>query len=169
MNKILTTTALMALLAAPALAQTAAPATTDPAATATTATATDPAAATATGQTGFGYQAGPTDLSADTFMDKNLYVAETDVDTTATYNEVDADWNDIGEIEDLVINETGQIKAVIVDIGGFLGLGQKSVSVSMDQLRLIRDGDLRGDYFIVFTANREALESAPEFTWPNRD
>ena len=39
----------------------------------------------------------------------------------------------------------------------------------MDQLRVIRDGDSQGDYFIVFTADRAALENAPAFEWPKRD
>lgn len=168
MTKMMTTTALIAMLAAPAMAQTAttetAPATTAPAAT----TATDAAVAPATTATGFGYVATPTDLSAETFIGKNLYVSEVDVDATATYTEIDAGWNDIGSINDLVIDANSEVKAVIVDIGGFLGMGAKSVSVSMDQLRVIRDGDSENDYFIVFTSTREALENAPEFEWPER-
>lgn len=166
MTKLLTSTALIAMLAGPALAQTTAepaPATTDAPAAAVVSTTT--VATTTTAPVGFGYMAIPTDLSADTFMDKNLYVSEAEPDMTATYNDVDADWDDIGEIEDLVIGENGEIKAVLVDIGGFLGLGEKTVSVSMDQLRVIRDGDSQGDYFIVFTADRAALENAPEFEW----
>lgn len=154
MTKMLTTTALIAMLAAPALAQTAT-------------TTTEPAATTAAAE-GFGYTATPTDVSAEAFIGKNLYVAETEIDVNATYTEVDQSWNDIGEINDLVISETGQVQAVIVDIGGFLGLGEKSVAVSMDQLHMVRDGDSENDYFIVFTANRAALESAPEFQWPAR-
>ena len=166
MTKFLTSTALVALLAIPALAQTAAdpaPATTAPATATTTATA--PAATTG----GFGYMAMPTDMSADDFIEKNLYVSETDPDTAATYNDADADWDSIGEIDDLVISETGEVKAVLVDVGGFLGMGEKTVSVSMDQLRMIRDGDSEDDYFIVFTADRAALENAPAFEWPHRN
>ncbi|MCZ0964272.1 PRC-barrel domain-containing protein [Paracoccus benzoatiresistens] len=183
MKKLLTSTALMAMLAGPVLAQTTAepaPATTEaPAADATTTTtapattetapATDADTTAASTEAGFGYMAAPTDMSAETFIDKDLYVTETDPDTSATYNEADEGWDDIGEIEDLVISETGEVKAVLIDIGGFLGIGERTVSVSMDQLRMIRDGDSEDDYFIVFTANRAALENAPEFEWPERD
>lgn len=179
MTKMMTTTALIAMLAVPAFAQTAttetAPATTPPAATDTMTTtapmaapATDAAMAPAGTEGGFGYMATPTDMSAETFIGKNLYVAETDVDSTATYNEVDASWNDVGEINDLVLDASGQVKAVLIDVGGFLGMGEKSVAVSMDQLRMIRDGDSENEYFIVFTASRESLESAPAFEWPAR-
>ena len=166
MTKLLTSTALMAMLAGPVLAQTAEPAAPAPApATTETMPAGDAATTPAATDMGFGYMATPADMSAETFIDKNLYAAETDPDTSATYNEADEGWDNIGEIEDLVIDETGQVKAVLVDIGGFLGLGERTVSVAMDQLRMIRDGDSEDEYFIVFTANREALENAPEFEW----
>ncbi|MTE01606.1 hypothetical protein GIY56_15060 [Paracoccus sp. YIM 132242] len=161
MTKLLTSTALIAMLSGPALAQTtAAPATEAPAAT---------TPATASAMPGFGYMPMPTDMSADDFLEKDLYVSETDPDTTATYNDADEDWDNIGEIDDLVIGDTGEVKAVLVDVGGFLGMGEKTVSVSMDQLRMIRDGDSEDDYFIVFTADRAALENAPAFEWPQRD
>ncbi|MCZ0961026.1 PRC-barrel domain-containing protein [Paracoccus benzoatiresistens] len=173
MTKLLTSTAMIAMLAGPVLAQTTAepaPATTEaPAAGTTTAAPAATATAPASTEGGFGYMAVPTDMSADDFIEKNLYVSETDPDTSATYNDADEGWDSIGEIDDLVISETGEVKAVLVDIGGFLGLGEKTVSVSMDQLRVIRDGDSEDDYFIVFMADRAALESAPEFDWPERD
>ncbi|WP_347138382.1 PRC-barrel domain-containing protein [Paracoccus sp. SSK6] len=173
MTKLLTSTALIAMLAGPVLAQTtaapAAPATTETTTATDAATTTAPAtAAPATADAGFGYTATPTDMSAETFIGKRLYAAETDVDTTATYNEIDEGWDDIGEINDLVISDTGDVKAVLVDIGGFLGMGERTVAVAMEQLRVLRDGDSENDYFIVFTANREALENAPEFEWPDR-
>lgn len=176
MTKLMTSTALIAMLAGPVLAQTATdPATTAPATTAPMATDA-PVATTTTTTTaapmgtdaGFGYMADPTDMSAETFIGKNLYVAETDVDINATYTEIDAGWNDIGEIGDIVMTADGQVKGVLVDIGGFLGMGEKTVAVSMDQLRVIRDGDSENEYFIVFTSTREALEAAPEFEWPVR-
>ncbi|GHG26199.1 PRC-barrel domain-containing protein [Paracoccus aerius] len=184
MTKLLASTALVAMLAAPAaIAQTAttAPATTE--APMTDATTTAPADATTTttmpadGTTaampaggamadeGFGYTAMAGDMSAETFMGKRLYASEAEVDVNAAYTEVDQDWDDIGEISDLVIGQDGMVKAVLTDIGGFLGLGERTVAVSMDDLQVIRDGDSEDEYFIVFTANRAALENAPEFEW----
>lgn len=186
MKTMLTTTALIAMLATPVLAANhevppaggTAPATgtmpadgTMPAETATgTADTAAPVAGAATdtaaANAGGGFMLSATDVSAETYIGKNLYVSEVDVDPAATYNEVDANWNDIGTINDMVIDSTsGQVRAVIVDIGGFLGLGAKSVAVPMDQLRMIRDGDSQGDYFIVFTSTKAQLESAPEFKW----
>lgn len=40
----------------------------------------------------------------------------------------------VGEIEDVLLDGSGQIRAVVIGIGGFLGLGEKSVAVPFDQL-----------------------------------
>jgi len=68
----------------------------------------------------------------------------------------------IGKINDLLIDEDGQIVAVIVEVGGFLGLGKKDVAISWDSVehRLNDDGDER--YFSV-SATKDALTNAPEY------
>lgn len=38
----------------------------------------------------------------------------------------------VGEIEDLLIDGSGQIRAVVIGVGGFLGVGEKSVAVPFD-------------------------------------
>lgn len=144
------------MLAAPVVAQTATTTTTEPAATA-------PADASAMG---YNYTLATGDKSAAAFIGKRLYVSEVEIDMNVETTEVDQDWDDVGEISDLVIGEDGQVKAVLADIGGFLGLGEKTVAVSMDELAVIRDGDSLNDYFTVLTSNRALLESAPEFEWP---
>ncbi len=39
----------------------------------------------------------------------------------------------VGEIEDLLIDGSGQIRAVVIGVGGFLGLGEKSVAVPFEE------------------------------------
>ncbi|MEI4469691.1 PRC-barrel domain-containing protein [Frigidibacter sp. MR17.24] len=113
----------------------------------------------------FGYQRAEGDLSAEELTDRNLYVSDTDVGRDAMFDEPDAAWEDVGEIEDLVISPEGQVRAVVVDMGGFLGIGEKRVAVSMENLRMVRGNDADGDYYVVFTSTREDLENAPEFNW----
>ncbi|MCJ8140020.1 PRC-barrel domain-containing protein [Falsirhodobacter halotolerans] len=160
MIKLLSSTAVVAMLAAPVVAQTATT-------TAPEATTTAPAAATTgTSDMGFNYTVEAGDKSAETFIGKRLYVSEVEVDMNADMTEVDQDWDDVGEISDLVIGEDGMVKAVLTDFGGFLGMGEKTVAVSMDDLAVIRDGDSQNDYFIVLQSDRASLENAPEFKWP---
>jgi sporulation protein YlmC with PRC-barrel domain len=40
----------------------------------------------------------------------------------------------IGEINDVLINRSGQVVAVIIGVGGFLGIGEKDVAVPMSML-----------------------------------
>ncbi|SFL19153.1 PRC-barrel domain-containing protein [Methylorubrum salsuginis] len=39
----------------------------------------------------------------------------------------------VGEIEDLLIDGSGQIRAVVIGVGGFLGVGEKSVAVPFEE------------------------------------
>ncbi|HSM26738.1 MAG TPA: PRC-barrel domain-containing protein [Thioalkalivibrio sp.] len=68
----------------------------------------------------------------------------------------------IGSISDLVIDEDGQILAVIVEVGGFLGIGQKDVAIPWDSVeRTMND---KGDgYELHVSASKEALTDAPEY------
>lgn len=40
----------------------------------------------------------------------------------------------VGKIEDVLVDESGQVQAVIIGVGGFLGLGEKAVALPFDQL-----------------------------------
>ena len=68
----------------------------------------------------------------------------------------------LGSINDLVIHDEIGVKAVVVGVGGFLGLGQKHVAVNYGEIEHSRDPDT-GDVTLVFSATQEELENAPEF------
>ncbi|PRY63457.1 PRC-barrel domain protein [Vreelandella songnenensis] len=72
------------------------------------------------------------------------------------------DDENIGTINDLIIDEDGQIQAVVVGVGGFLGMGEKDVAIEWDSLELTRDDD-GDDYVIRVNASQDALEEAEEF------
>jgi hypothetical protein len=81
---------------------------------------------------------------------------------TAVYGSND---NWVGEIGEIALTQDGQIEAVIIDVGGFLGIGQKPVALSMDQIQLRRgEGGLFGDDLRAYVnATEEELESMQ--TW----
>jgi hypothetical protein len=78
-------------------------------------------------------------------------------DPTMVYNEVGADWNDIGEIEDLVLSRDGKIIGIVAEVGGFLDIGDKHVVISVDDLSLVAVDDTT--YAYVTRLNEEDLES----------
>ncbi|GJE17975.1 PRC-barrel domain-containing protein [Methylobacterium marchantiae] len=40
----------------------------------------------------------------------------------------------VGTIEDVVVDGSGRIQAVVIDVGGFLGVGGKRIAVAFDQM-----------------------------------
>lgn len=104
-------------------------------------------------------------IYASQFIGKTVYVAENDV-TETQMTEASTDWQSVGEVNDILMSRTGQVDGVLVDVGGFLGIGERTVAVDMSALRLVTDSDTAGDYFLVFRSNRQALEAAPEYDFP---
>ena len=63
----------------------------------------------------------------------------------------------IGTIGDIVTNPDGSFDAVIVDVGGFLGLGAKPVAVGFDNLAF--SADTLGNRYLFLNASRQQLEA----------
>ena len=68
---------------------------------------------------------------------------------------------DVGPINDLIIDENGQVVAVIVGVGGFLGMGEKDVAIGWDSIQRTPSSD-GFDYHI--DASRAALGNAPTYS-----
>jgi sporulation protein YlmC with PRC-barrel domain len=77
-------------------------------------------------------------------------------------NVYDPSDNTIGEVSDVLVDKDGQITAVILSVGGFLGLGAKYVSVPFKALRLMEKD---GKRYLVTDATKEALTSAPGYQY----
>jgi hypothetical protein len=70
-----------------------------------------------------------------------------------------AEGESIGEIHDLVIGKDQNVVQAVIDVGGFLGIGEKRVLVPFDEL------NTKGGDGIVVSATREQLEQRPEFNY----
>ncbi|QJR18157.1 PRC-barrel domain-containing protein [Pelagibacterium halotolerans] len=77
------------------------------------------------------------------------------------YNSTGDDAEAIGDVNDFVLDQNGEIGAVVVGVGGFLGIGQKSVAINWADLELAQDMD--GNNRLVASMTREQLENAAEF------
>lgn len=84
--------------------------------------------------------------------------------TIYTSNSGDAEI--VGDVNDFVIDESGQIAAVIVGAGGWLGLGEKDVALDFDRLTLNAADDGTDMYRITTDATRQELEQAEAYERP---
>ncbi len=85
-------------------------------------------------------------------------VSAKELDGTTVYG---ADDVKVGEIGDAVLTPDGQVDAVIIDVGGFLGIGSKPVAVGMDTFRVMADKDGKKYLYTEFT--KEQLEAHPAY------
>ncbi|PWJ18092.1 PRC-barrel domain-containing protein [Jannaschia seohaensis] len=84
-----------------------------------------------------------------------------------TWGETEGSWdafdingdgvNQIGEIEDVVLNPSGEKVGVVAEIGGFLDPGDKHVMVEVGDVRLVAIDD--ANYAYVTRLSEEQLES----------
>ncbi len=63
--------------------------------------------------------------------DPNLWRAS-ELDGVEIYNDRD---EQIGEIDEVLIDRNGSVKAVVIGVGGFLGMGQRNVAVPFERLQ----------------------------------
>jgi len=67
----------------------------------------------------------------------------------------------VGDVNDVVLSKDGKVQAVIIGVGGFLGLGEKDVAVPMSMIQFVKDENNNMKYTI--SASRQDLEQAPAF------
>jgi sporulation protein YlmC with PRC-barrel domain len=70
---------------------------------------------------------------------------------------VDFQGRELGEIIQLVLEPDGHVQAVVVSVGGFLGIGSRHVAVGWSELTLAGDDD-----FAVVAFTREELLARPD-------
>ena len=64
---------------------------------------------------------------------------------------------EVGEIEDVVMGTSGDVESVLIDIGGFLGMGAKRVAIPVDQI------SMEGDRLVASRLTKAEAEAMPEY------
>jgi hypothetical protein len=72
-----------------------------------------------------------------------------------------ADGKDMGRIVDIVVDPVGQVRAAIIDFGGFLGVGSRKIAVSWGALHFA--GAVKKGDNIELDLTRDQLKAAPEY------
>jgi hypothetical protein len=71
----------------------------------------------------------------------------------------------IGEISDVLIAGDGKIQAVVVGVGGFLGVGEKDVALPFYSLTITRKPDSRSIDKIKVSYSKDQPKDAPAFVF----
>ncbi|MDR6292434.1 sporulation protein YlmC with PRC-barrel domain [Inquilinus ginsengisoli] len=130
----------LALLAVPAMAQTT---------TGTTAPATTTAAPAAT-------TAAPAVTAGEQTLPDSHILGSDLIGASVT----NANGDSIGKTSDvLVTKDSKTVDAVVIDVGGFLGIGSKSVAIPLEQLTI----GARPDQGVKTAMTKEQLEALPAF------
>ena len=103
----------------------------------------------------FAQTAGPT----------QVFIASPTGTTVANFykqNVYDQADNKIGDVDDLLVDQKGQITAVLVGVGGFLGLGEKDVAIPFSALHA---SEKNNKWYLVLNTTKDALKAAPGFKY----
>jgi len=68
---------------------------------------------------------------------------------------------DMGRVVDIVVDRSGQVRAAVIDFGGFLGVGNRKVAIDWNALHFAPTGS-REDR-ITLDLTREQVKAAPEY------
>jgi sporulation protein YlmC with PRC-barrel domain len=79
---------------------------------------------------------------------------------TAVYNSGD---ENLGDVNDVIVEKSGMPSMIVVGVGGFLGIGEKNVAIPFDSLQFAMNKD--NDQIARLDVTREALENAPSFVY----
>ncbi|TWC78323.1 PRC-barrel domain protein [Rhizobium sp. SJZ105] len=113
------------------------------------------------------YEQQPTDIMASKFIGMRLYATETPMTADMMVKPgAEKEWDDIGEVNEVILSRQGEVKAVVLGVGGFLGMGEKDVAIPMKDIKFVKDGDAADDYFLVVNSNKQMLTDAPAYKAP---
>lgn len=120
------------------------------------------------GDTKYGVTVFSKDRPATPMTSKNGYVTGTKGQVLASnligkavYSGKGENANKVGDVNDVLMSSDGKAQAVVIGVGGFLGVGEKDVAVEFDRIHWSVDKD--NDKRLSIAATKADLESAPAF------
>jgi sporulation protein YlmC with PRC-barrel domain len=78
----------------------------------------------------------------------------------SVYNGTGDDAQDIGKVDDVVFDASGNAKSAIIGVGGFLGVGKKDVAFDYAKLEW---AEKNGDRWLVVKSTKDELNALPSF------
>lgn len=73
----------------------------------------------------------------------------------------------VADVSDLLVDPSGNVKSVILGVGGFLGIGERNVAVDLSSMKMMHDSSGK----IILTSDKmmskEEVKAMPEWRDPN--
>ena len=102
-------------------------------------------------------------ITAEQIEDGRVYALDGAYDEETWMGEeayaFDPNYEDVGEIEDVVLDARGQMVGVTAEVGGFLGIGDHLVMLPIDEIRLVPVDD--AEFAYVTRLTEDQLEELP--------
>lgn len=113
-------------------------------------------------------------IKASNLIDQRVYMKRVDsddassdsqdmADTSEGISDVPDNWQMVGDIDDILMTQEGEVNSLIVDAGGFLGMNETAKQVDLSNVRFIKDSDDEGEFFVVYNGDRSTFESQQEY------
>lgn len=74
----------------------------------------------------------------------------------------DPNKSEIGKIDDVLLDKSGRVTALIIGVGGFLGAGEKDVAVAYDSVQATKKNN---SWYLVLDATKDSLKSAQGYKY----
>jgi sporulation protein YlmC with PRC-barrel domain len=68
----------------------------------------------------------------------------------------------IGSVDDILIDRSGSIKALVIGVGGFLGIGAKDVAIPFKQFQVVPGTEGKSDV-LTLSMTKDQLADAQDF------
>jgi len=74
----------------------------------------------------------------------------------------DSGQNKIGQVDDVLVDQSGKVTGLVIGVGGFLGMGEKDVIVPFADVSLQKKNDKN---WLSINETKDSLKAAPGFTY----
>jgi uncharacterized protein YrrD len=108
-------------------------------------------------------QAGTQPGQAATGMQDQQMAAGQQLQTRQVTQQELEQYENIGSVSDMIVDEQGQLRAIVLDVGGFLGMGAREVALDVGEIEIARDQEQPDTVYIISRVGADELEQAPEF------
>jgi sporulation protein YlmC with PRC-barrel domain len=89
-----------------------------------------------------------------------VYSTETEMKTLLGQDIKNAAGETVGDVESVYVDKNGKISAVIVGVGGFLGVGEREVAINWSDITVSNDGKT-----ITTRMTKDQLKAMPAYNY----